>query len=1130
MQNITSSVSSTLQKAYDTFVQASQNFTDISQASEFPEIMQQFFGDTKLLASLANSFFNKKAGEKIAKYYDLFVSRKKITVANFNSLRFSLHLAVNLLEDSLPPNKIVVSPEIIINLLSSVEFSADKCVQGVNSDLDIITATLQAVREEGLDRSRTLAAKNLVDNLAGRFMYEMQQEGKLPYYRGEEKHIKNALTDNVSDIFKVPKSKDRLVSGPQIVSDEVHAKFKFLCKLLIPKYIIIDEMTQTFDSILKDIFPHHYKDARSTINIPLEDLTQDFIEKIEVKLLAPFKHLKQGNTDETINLNDFIEINSDGTCSIANCYEKIQVLLTKAIDDTIQPKVLEVIKDKEGKTLYICTMDDAFFWVCGQSGASKESLQKGDNCAFDNENHISLQLSHLTSLNFDELSKKNYVYALLMQALNQTDKAEDIKAFFLDGNGMDVLNKCPLAIKLKLSELLKNKTDENPVFKNELCKFFNEYLVKSNVNIAVTEPVTLFEIYLYEKYKNNNGNIAYITRNLNASQIRNFSKMSIVKLFNKNDYRRLFYQVFYSNNKKVMEIILSTDVCDELINQRDEEGHLPLKRAVKFDAYAVIKPLLDKGVDANAQDENKTTTLMLAAKNGRLECIKVLLEGSDVNAENVNKMTALMLAAQCGHVGCVDALLQARALIDSKSNKGNTALMLAAKNGHVDCVNKLLASGASVNSKDREDNTALMLAANNGHLECVKVLLEGSDVNAENGNKMTALMFAAQCGHVGCVDALLKAEVLINSKSIKGNTALMLAAKNGRLECIKVLLEGSDVNAENVNKITALMFAALCGHVGCVDALLKAEALINSKSIKGNTALMLAANNGHLECVKVLLKGSDVNAENENKMTALMFATLCGHVDCVNALLQAEALIDSKSKEGDTALIFAASNGHIDCVNKLLASGASVNSAESNGNTALMFAAKNGHVDCVNKLLASGASANSKDMEGNTALMITANKGHLECVKVLLKESDVNAENVNKMTALMFAALFGHVGCVDALLKAEALINSKSIKGNTALMLAANNGHLECVKVLLKAEALINSKNIKGNTALMLAANNGHLECVKVLLKGSDVNAENENKMTALIFAVAKGHLECVNVLLKGRASANSKNEEDSTD
>ena len=1095
MQNITSSVSSTLQKAYDTFVQASQNFTDISQASEFPEIMQQFFGDTKLLASLVNSFFNKKAGEKIAKYYGLFVSGKKITVANFNSLRFSLHLAVNLLEDSLPPNKIVVSPEIIINLLSSVEFSADKCVQGVNSDLDIITATLQAVREEGLDRSRTLAAKNLVDNLAGRFMYEMQQEGKLPYYRGEEKHIKNALTDNVSDIFKVPKSKDRLVSGPQIVSDEVHAKFKFLCKLLIPKYIIIDEMTQTFDSILKDIFPHHYKDTRSTINIPLEDLTQDFIEKIEVKLLAPFKHLKQGNTDETINLNDFIEINSDGTCSIANCYEKIQVLLTKAIDDTIQPKVLEVIKDKEGKTLYICTMDDAFFWVCGQSGASKESLQKGDNCAFDNENHISLQLSHLTSLNFDELSKKNYVYTLLMQALNQTDKAEDIKAFFLDGNGMDVLDKCPLAIKLKLSELLKNKTDENPVFKNELCKFFNEYLVKSNVNIAVTEPVTLFEIYLYEKYKNNNGNIAYITRNLNASQIRNFSKMSIVKLFNKNDYRRLFYQVFYSNNKKVMEIILSTDVCNELINQRDEEGHLPLKRAVKFDAYAVIKPLLDKGVDANAQDENKTTTLMLAAKNGRLECIKVLLEGSDVNAENGNKMTALMLAAQCGHVGCVDALLQAKALINSKSSKGNTALMLAAKNGHVDCVNKLLASGASANSKDMEGNTALMFAVAKGHLECVKVLLKGSDVNAENGNKMTALMLAAQCGHVGCVDALLKAEALINSKSIKGNTALMLAANNGHLECVKVLLKGSDVNAENGNKMTALMFAALSGHVGCVDALLQAEALIDSKSIEGNTALMLAASNGHvgcvdallkdrasansknkegntalifavvkghLECVKVLLKGSDVNVESVNKMTALMLAALCGHVGCVDALLQAEALIDSKSSKGNTALMLAASNGHVDCVNKLLASRASVNSAESNGNTALMFAAKNGHVDCVNVLLKGEASANSKNKEDNTALMLAANNGHLECVKVLLKVSDVNAENVNKMTALMLAAAKRHLDCVNVLLKGRASVNIKNGGGNTALMLVASNGHVDCVNKLLASGASVNSAESNG--------------------------------------------------------------------
>ena len=70
----------------------------------------------------------------------------------------------------------------------------------------------------------------------------MQQEGNLVYYPGEEKHVKNVLTDNVSDIFKLPKSKDKLASGRQVVSDEVHTKFKFLCESLILTYIIIDEM------------------------------------------------------------------------------------------------------------------------------------------------------------------------------------------------------------------------------------------------------------------------------------------------------------------------------------------------------------------------------------------------------------------------------------------------------------------------------------------------------------------------------------------------------------------------------------------------------------------------------------------------------------------------------------------------------------------------------------------------------------------------------------------------------------------------------------------------------------------------------------------------------------------------
>ena len=915
-----SSVNSKLQEACNTFVPTTINFTDLSQIKEFPDIGRQFSNDTQLFSSLTSFFFNKEAGEKIAKYYDLFVSKSNITVADFNSLRFSLHLAVNLLEDSLP----VVSPEIIMNLLCNIEQSADMCVQGINSDLDLIISTLQAVREEGPDSSRTLVAKSLVDNLAGKFIFEMHQEGNLVYLLTEEKHVKNALTDNVSDIFKLPKSKDKLASGRQIVSDEVHTKFKFLCKLLIPRYVIIDEMAQKFDSIFKDIFPHHYKDARSIINIPSEDLTSDFIDKIESKLLAPFKHLKQGNTDETTNLRDFIEINSDGTCSIPYFYENIRVLLIKTIDDTIQQRVLEVIKNKEGKTLCICNINDAFFWVCDKSDTIKESPKKGDICVFDNKNHIPLQLSHLTSLNFEGPTEKNYVYTLLIQALNQTDKVEDIKAFFLDGNGMDVLDKCPLAIKLKLSELLKNKTDENPVFKNELCKLFNEYL-KSNVNIVVTEPVTLFEMYLYKKYENNNGDIADITSDLNASQIKNFSKMSIVKLFNNDDYRRLFDQVFHCKNKKIMESILSTDVCNELINQLDSEDDAPLIRAIKFNAPELIEPLLTKGDDADAWNQRAKEALSFAVEADHVDCVKALLVGKvPVDSQDNNGITELMYAAENGYDGCVNALLEGGASVNIKSNNGDAALMLASEKGQVDCVKALLKEdNVLIDSKDNFGQTALMLAAENGCTDCVNALLEGgASVNSKDSGGDTALIVAAESDRIGCVKALLeKDQCLVNSKNEAGFTALMHAAENGNDGCVNALLEKGKASVDITNNegATALMLAVENGHIDCVDVLLEAGASVNSKDSDDDTALIVAAENDYIDCVKALLKKdqSSINSKNKEGFTALMYAAKNGHIDCINALLEGGASVNIKNESGETAEMLADKNDHDDCV-KLL--------------------------------------------------------------------------------------------------------------------------------------------------------------------------------------------------------------------
>jgi ankyrin repeat protein len=79
------------------------------------------------------------------------------------------------------------------------------------------------------------------------------------------------------------------------------------------------------------------------------------------------------------------------------------------------------------------------------------------------------------------------------------------------------------------------------------------------------------------------------------------------------------------------------------------------------------------------QDGNGITALMVAARNGRADCVEILLEhGSDPLACDIWGQNALMLATVAGHLDCVRALIP-RSHVDAKTRGGETALQLAAK-------------------------------------------------------------------------------------------------------------------------------------------------------------------------------------------------------------------------------------------------------------------------------------------------------------------------------------------------------------------------------------------------------------------------------------------------------------------
>ena len=106
-----------------------------------------------------------------------------------------------------------------------------------------------------------------------------------------------------------------------------------------------------------------------------------------------------------------------------------------------------------------------------------------------------------------------------------------------------------------------------------------------------------------------------------------------------------------------------------------------------------VASLLGAGIEPNSKDKYDNTALHYASKKGHSEIVKLLLEkGANVNAQD--------------------------------NDIGYTVLHRASMAGHLEVAKLLLDKGANINAQDIFSETALHLATVSGHLEVVKLLFE----------------------------------------------------------------------------------------------------------------------------------------------------------------------------------------------------------------------------------------------------------------------------------------------------------------------------------------------------------------------------------------------------------------------
>ncbi|RYN98011.1 hypothetical protein AA0120_g2336 [Alternaria tenuissima] len=263
-------------------------------------------------------------------------------------------------------------------------------------------------------------------------------------------------------------------------------------------------------------------------------------------------------------------------------------------------------------------------------------------------------------------------------------------------------------------------------------------------------------------------------------------------------------------------IILLLEQCDS--EAQVTKGVINALQAISVKGHeAIVKLLLDKGADANAQGGRFGNALCEASARGYEAVVKLLLDkGANANAQGGHFSNALYAALVEGH--------------EAVGGHFGNALQAASACGHEAVVKLLLDKGANANAQGAHFSNALYEASVEGYEAVVKLLLDkGADANAQGGRFGNALYAALVEGHEAVVKLLLDKGANANAQGAHFGNVLYAASARGYEAVVKLLLDkGANANAQGGHFSNALYEALVEGHEAVVKLLLDKGADANA--------------------------------------------------------------------------------------------------------------------------------------------------------------------------------------------------------------------------------------------------------------------------------------------------------------
>jgi uncharacterized protein len=286
---------------------------------------------------------------------------------------------------------------------------------------------------------------------------------------------------------------------------------------------------------------------------------------------------------------------------------------------------------------------------------------------------------------------------------------------------------------------------------------------------------------------------------------------------------------------QLLRVLLAAGARADATNPEGETALMLVARTGELEAARV---LLDAGADVNAREAwGSQTALMWAAAQRQSAMMKLLIDaGAQVDTQSTVRdwarkataeprpkemqlggFTALMYAAREGCVECAKVLLDAGANANLADPENETPLVLSLENLHFDFAALLIGAGADVNKWDVRGRSPLYMAADMSTVpESFRYDLPSTD--ATTGADVVRMLLEAGANP----NLQLKRKPPYRERVMDrggdmilhvGATPLLRAAKAADVEVVKLLLEhGALVDLPNAYGVTPFLAAAGYGN------------------------------------------------------------------------------------------------------------------------------------------------------------------------------------------------------------------------------------------------------------------------------------------------------------------------------